>query len=255
MATAAAITDGAHRLAAAAAFGRPVQAVAVGGGAGRYDYEFFRARGLATVYSDAMATDWLRLRPGLGRVFLLWPAATARAGGLAAALAALSARGQIVYARAVPLPQPPQGAPATDGAELLLRTIYAGEDWLAGGGAAKAARCFSTGPTGDPASASVHVVVFATAVPAAAAQSAGGGTAPSRRGWAAAVNNASRQAKLAVRALPVLVGLGHDAVPPPAARPPPTAAPRLPSQQQWRRGGRCTLPTARQRAWRWPSCC
>eukprot|EP01051_Picozoa_sp_SAG22_P015091 SAG22_NODE_1924_length_3307_cov_1.297693_3_plen_545_part_00 len=211
----AAITDGAHRLSAAAAFRRPAQVVAVGGGAGSYNAEFFAQRGLAPVYMDAMAVDWLRCRPAAGRVFLIWPAATARPGGLAAALSTLRQHGEVVYARAVALLQPAAAHAgdggtgrqlrASDGAELLIRTIYAGEDWLPGGGTAKADRCFDTAGSADAggaAAAMLHVVVFAPRVPSTADSS----------GVAAAVNAASRAVKLEVRALPELAALSHDAV-------------------------------------------
>ena len=207
-----AITDGAHRLAASAVFGRPVLTVRIGGVSARYDAAFFRSRGLATPYLDNIATEWLRLHANAARVFLFWPSATSRPGAVAAALAVLAKHGEVVYER--PLgglwegqgQRAEGGVPNTDGVLALLTTIYKGEDWLGapsyGGALGKASRCFSTA-TGRPSP--VHVAVFA---PNAVAATEGAEEQTVEGG----VNWVVRQAKQEIRALPLLEGLRNDAV-------------------------------------------
>lgn len=96
-----AIVDGAHRLAAAAVFNRPLLSVRLAGGgpAARWDAAFFRSRGLSTPYLDHMASTWLNLHGNAARIFLLWPSATSRSGGVEAALGVLRKHGEVVYER------------------------------------------------------------------------------------------------------------------------------------------------------------
>lgn len=221
------IVDGAHRLAAAAVFNRPVLAVRIGAesvvttanvpvedpsataNAARYDASFFRSRRMSTSYLDHMAAEWLKLHGDAARVFLLWPSATSRPGAVDSALEIMRQHGEVVYERALGGLWDAGGGsekgPNGDGILALLTTIYGNEPWLGpptySGAAAKAQRCFTTA-SGQPSA--LHIVIFAPNAPVVDASVADQTVVDS-------VDWVVRQVKLGIRGLPALQGLGNDA--------------------------------------------
>eukprot|EP01049_Picozoa_sp_SAG25_P008774 SAG25_NODE_817_length_5224_cov_27.176780_2_plen_551_part_00 len=237
-----AIVDGAHRLAAAAVFGVPLLTVRVGGPpAADYGAEFFRQRGMPRSYLDAMALTWAQLHRHAARVVLLWPTLSRSPSALNTSLQELRARGQLVYVRRLDGADSPwggsisdgradahpegSGGASSDGALLLLRTLYGSEEWLGSsadgfaGARAKAARCFGKQPGG-----ALHVIVYAAHAqkqlpPLHQQQNRDSSSSASVRRAAEAeggVSWATRQAKEAVRRLPAVLqtggGTGQDAV-------------------------------------------
>jgi hypothetical protein len=145
------IIDGAHRVAARIAAGKPVQVVQTGTAAKdrqvpNYDFRFFAesrsfvASGLAEYYSDEMARAYCRLRPSV-RLAVFFPVADRRRD--TRALEILADIGTIVYARSFLLNE--------IGALHFVRHLYHHDarGWMGtardgfAGARDKAKRCFS----------------------------------------------------------------------------------------------------------------
>lgn len=128
------ILNGAHRWAAALHLGLPVMAVETGLEPMRFDYRYFRERGMAAKTLDAAALQYLDAAPDLA-LALLWPAATGKERAVEAVLPPLAYRKEVRLSHRA--------------AHGLLAQVYAGEPWLgdadAGhpGVAAKLEPCFA----------------------------------------------------------------------------------------------------------------
>ena len=116
-----AIIDGSHRLAAALAVGAPVSAVRFNAQAGRYDFEYFRQRGLGGDVLDDMALNYCHLDARV-RVAVLFPVARGRDDEI---VQLLRDEGAIVYRKAVTV--------SHSGRANLVRLLYRNEPWLGDG--------------------------------------------------------------------------------------------------------------------------
>ncbi len=110
--------DGAHRVASALTLGKPVDTLVFDVQANRYDWRFFRNRGLSESSLDAMALEWARLRPDT-RILHLFPTAEGRD---ADARALLLEHGAVLYEKTLHL--------KGEGPTLLVRELYDGERWI-----------------------------------------------------------------------------------------------------------------------------
>ncbi len=110
--------DGAHRAAAALHHRTPVEALVFDLQANRYDWRYFRDRGLSEPILDAMALELARQRSDT--LFLhLFPTAEGRDDEVRALL---EEHASIVYEKSLRL--------SGDGPALLVRELYAGESWV-----------------------------------------------------------------------------------------------------------------------------
>ncbi|HET7321925.1 MAG TPA: hypothetical protein VFI96_05485, partial [Longimicrobiaceae bacterium] len=93
------IIDGAHRLAACLLHRQAVQIVELDHAGSAFDHRFFRERGLAEPFSDAIALEYCRLQPNAVQV-LLFPSAK---GQVARVRAIVEEYGYIAYEKEVEL--------------------------------------------------------------------------------------------------------------------------------------------------------
>ena len=130
------IIDGAHRVAAGLVHGKKIPIVAFDWAARNYDFEYFRRKGLGLPWTDAMALEYVRLKPGV-YVAAVFPSARGQDEEVRRLIRQC---GPLCYARNVEL--------NFQGACNLTRQIYAGETWLGdwrdgfAGARRKAERCF-----------------------------------------------------------------------------------------------------------------
>ena len=115
------IIDGSHRLAAALTFDCPVKVVRFGIRASRYDYRYFRGRGLGDDVLDDMFLQYCRFDQRL-RVAVLFPVAKGRDDEI---LSILHDAGPVAYRKAVTL--------TYAGRANLVRLLYRNEPWLGAG--------------------------------------------------------------------------------------------------------------------------
>lgn len=131
------IIDGSHRVAACLLYDHKVTGLQVDVGAREYDYRFFKERGLASNWRDAMALEYSRLKPDM-RVVLQYPSAMGRSNDV---VQMLQASGSIAFEKEIIL--------ESRGQLNLVRTVYRGSDWLGdarngyAGARKKADACFS----------------------------------------------------------------------------------------------------------------
>jgi len=130
------LIDGAHRVAACLCYDRPVTLLRFNFEGWYYPYDFFRQRGLAEGYLDAMAYEYCKLKPNTHLV-LLFPSAVGHDDDVRKILLTSSS---IVYEKPVRL--------AGNGPLLLMTQVYKGENWLGdtrnqyAGAQQKASLCF-----------------------------------------------------------------------------------------------------------------
>ncbi len=112
------IIDGAHRVAAGLCFGRRIATAVFDWESRAYDFPFFRARGLASGWADAIALEYCRRQPN-AYVATVFPSAQGKNNEVRSILQEI---GAIVYEKHVSLNR--------QGALHLIREIYASERWL-----------------------------------------------------------------------------------------------------------------------------
>jgi hypothetical protein len=131
------IVDGAHRVAVAVFLNVSVPVVETNIEPQRFDYLFFEQRGLEKPLLDAMAFQYLKLKPNVHAV-LIWPSAVGREKEL---IKIFSEYGKIVYRKDVFL--------SGTGPVQLIRNVYRSESWLGSskddfaGARFKAGQCFN----------------------------------------------------------------------------------------------------------------
>ncbi len=113
--------DGAHRLAAALYYGSTVECVCFDVTPDRYDYRYFRQRGMDPDVCDAMALEYCRLSHRV-KVAVVFPVAGLK---LEHIIDLLGGQDCIVYAKDVVV--------SRLGRANLIRLLYAGEHWVADG--------------------------------------------------------------------------------------------------------------------------
>ncbi len=109
------ILNGAHRAAAALFHDRALTAVVTGLEPIRYDFRYFRKRGMSDAHLEATALKYVERSP-TAAIALLWPAAGDDGGAVERLL------GPLVYETRTHL--------TPNGARNLLSQVYAGEPWL-----------------------------------------------------------------------------------------------------------------------------
>ena len=114
------IIDGAHRLGAALFYNASVQVICFDMEPNRYDYRYFRRRGLAEDISDAMALEYCQMSPDV-KVAVLFPVAQQHREKVISALG----RNTLVYEKAIIV--------TGSGRANLIRLLYAGEHWVGDG--------------------------------------------------------------------------------------------------------------------------
>jgi FkbM family methyltransferase len=114
------IIDGAHRLGAALFYDEPVRVVYFDVQPGRYDYRYFRERGLPEEISAAMALEYCRLSPDI-KVAVLFPVAQQYREKVMSLLGS----DMIAYEKTVTVTH--------SGRANFIRLLYAGERWVGDG--------------------------------------------------------------------------------------------------------------------------
>lgn len=109
------ILNGAHRTACAIHLQTPVTTLATGLPPARYDFRYFRDRGVDEVFLDAAALAFMDHAEGC-HLALVWPSAEGRDDEIEAIL------GDVAYRKPVAL--------TSNGAHNLLAEVYSGESWL-----------------------------------------------------------------------------------------------------------------------------
>lgn len=135
------LIDGSHRVAACLCYNRPLTVLRFHFEGWHYPYDFFRQRGLAEVYCDAIALEYCRLKKNTHMV-LLFPSAIGRDREVREILREYTS---ISYEKSIQL--------LNDAPLLLMTQVYREESWLGDlksgypGAALKARECFrGTGP-------------------------------------------------------------------------------------------------------------
>ncbi|BBP44488.1 hypothetical protein [Thiosulfativibrio zosterae] len=113
------ILDGAHRIASSIYTGKDVVYVDTGLDSLNLNYQFFKDRGLATVYLDAMANEYITYKKEI-YLAIVWP--TAGQENNQALKELLSSNGSIVYNKTIHLTR--------NGSLLLVKEAYSEEAWL-----------------------------------------------------------------------------------------------------------------------------
>jgi len=131
--------DGAHRIAASLYFNTKVKVCASKNKEYVYNYKFFLNRGLKRKYIDPVAIEYCKLVPN-SFVAIVYPSASGKDQNIEDIF---SRWGEIFYRKEVRINK--------FGARLLMRQIYAGEEWLGSwktgfsGANSKASSCFRGG--------------------------------------------------------------------------------------------------------------
>ena len=112
------LIDGAHRVACSIFFDKEVETVLLDAEAQNFDYRFFEQRGLDSMYLDAMALEYARLKDDVFMV-LVWPTAENHEAELQDIL---NKYGKIVYRKEVSL--------NSNGMVHLVKQAYQTESWL-----------------------------------------------------------------------------------------------------------------------------
>lgn len=118
------ILDGAHRLAASLYFKKELPVVNLIAESPKYNYEFFRNRGLDAIYLDAMAYEYLKLKNENIYMILIWPTSGGRREN--ELIDILDKYGDIVYRKNVEL--------SKLGEVQIIKQAYKTEDWLGNNG-------------------------------------------------------------------------------------------------------------------------
>ncbi len=133
------VLDGGHRVATAIYFNFDVPTIRLDFSDDnfRFDFEYFKNKGLAIEYLDSMALEYARLRSESAYVVLVWPSAKGRNKELENVL---NRNGSIVYRKDINI--------SRNGMYNLMRIAYRNEPWLGtysddfSGGKTKADLCY-----------------------------------------------------------------------------------------------------------------